>query len=237
MGQTIEPVFIPPSHPAPPSTALWGSSGRQCQRPYWSPGRPCSLLICQHAMRAYQVVQGLLPPFISPCRLLLMIFLLSLCLEVVSRTSCYITFPGTEVRLISSWSPSYFFLLILVVEMTLYFLQSLDTSPSHPDWSRITQRGSAIASGSSLGTGGSCSSAIIFLLSWQSLHHFITNSRSEFLRTLEAFKGTLLLQISVGFEGVHMFFPDRALKQHFSFCLSQSLILALRCHHQIHEFR
>lgn len=135
-------------------------------------------------------------------------FLSFLCLEVVSRTSCYITFPGTEVRLISLLYPSSFFLCVLVVGMTFAFLQSSDTSPSHTDWSGITQRGSAITPGSSLSTGGSCSSAIIFLLSWQSLHHFITNSRSECLQTLEAFKGTALLQISVGFEGVHMFFTD-----------------------------
>lgn len=233
----IEPVFIPPSHPAQPSTALWASSGRECPRPYWSPGRWCSPLICQPVMRAYQVGEGLLPAFISPGWLLLMIFLLFLYLEVVSRTSCYITSPRTEVRLISSWSPSYFFLLILVVGMTFSFLQSLDTSPSHPEWSRITQKGSAITSGSPFGTGESCSSAIIFLLSWISLHHFIANSRSEVLQTSEAFKGTALLQTSVGFEGVHVFFPDRALKQHFSFCLSQSLILAQRRHRQIHEFR
>lgn len=124
-----------------------------------------------------------------------------LCLEVASRTSCYITFPGTEGEAVVP-----FCLLALVVGMTFAFLQSLDTFPSHPDWSGITQRGSAVTPGSPLPLVGPALLPSSSSFPGQSLHHFITSPRQEFVQTLEAFKCTALLQISVGFEGVHRFF-------------------------------
>lgn len=128
-----------------------------------------------------------------------------LCLEVASRTSCYITFPGTEGEAVVP-----FCLLALVVGMTFAFLQSLDTFPSHPDWSRITQRGSAVTPGSPLALVGPALLPSSSSFPGQSLHHFITSPRQEFVQTLEAFKCTALLQISVGFEGVHRFFSRQS---------------------------
>lgn len=44
-------------------------------------------------------------PLVNPCWLLPMIFFLLMCLAVVSRISCFITFLGIDVRLTSLWFP------------------------------------------------------------------------------------------------------------------------------------
>ena len=59
-----------------------------------------------------------------------------MCLEMVSRISCPITFPGIEMRLVGLYFPRSF-LPFLKTGVTFAFLQSLGTSASHYDRSKI----------------------------------------------------------------------------------------------------
>lgn len=122
-----------------------------------------------------------------------------LCLEVVSKTSSYITFPGAQVRLqspssCSSWWQEWH--LLFSSHWTLFPVTLI--GQGLPRGALQSQLAAPLALlGPALLPSSSCPG--------QSLHRFIANSRYEFLQTLEAFKGTAVLQISVMFEGVDAF--------------------------------
>lgn len=97
------------------ATSLWthahnstifprGSYRRKCWKPYWSLGRQCPLLsphlpgksFCHRRLSSWSSVTS---PLGKQCWVILMMFLLSLCLEVVSIVTGSVTSSGNEVRL------------------------------------------------------------------------------------------------------------------------------------------
>lgn len=80
------------------STRLWDSRKRPYQRPYWSVGRHCTTLVLLYLLgqsfncRSLQVSQAQLYHGDQPCWLLLMTFFSFMCLDMISRITCTITF-------------------------------------------------------------------------------------------------------------------------------------------------
>lgn len=87
------------SHPAHTSQR-WGFYGRQFKRPCCSPGRQYPLLSpCWPGQSQNCRILSRLSSMFSPWWLFLMTLLSLMCLEMLSRISCFITFPGIEVKL------------------------------------------------------------------------------------------------------------------------------------------
>lgn len=125
--------------PARAQEALSLSSQQRCSS-YWSQGRqhPSLFPHLPHWSFHCRIKLAKLDfPLVNPHWLLVMIFLPFTCLEMFSRISCSITFPGIEVRLTNLSLPRYSFLPILKKE-TFTFLQSSSTSSCH-DQRKITE--------------------------------------------------------------------------------------------------
>lgn len=139
-------------------------------------------------------------PSVNPRWLLLMIFLLFIRLEVVSRTNDSITFPGIEARLPSLYVVPWFLLLACLGDRSNFcfppvsghFSQSPWLISDYPEWPcnqicPLPQHSWVLLFCQPL-TLGLATSAVLHSLQQlvnTSLHHFIISSRAEFLQTFE----------------------------------------------------
>lgn len=101
------------SSPCTSTAPLWGYYGRWSQKLYWSPHRQYGL-ISPHPLgspfhhRGSSCWLNITPPGWKQCWQQLFIFLSFVCLEAVSRITCWFTFPG-----IKSYPLAYNFLTLL----------------------------------------------------------------------------------------------------------------------------
>ena len=100
---------------------------------------------------------------LKPRQQLLIIFLFLMCLEVISRMSCSITFLGIKVRLTDLQFPEYSLLPFLKVRMILAFCRSSGTYSSQHDWSETIESSLAMTSARSLSSYGCIPSVPVYI--------------------------------------------------------------------------
>lgn len=93
-------------------------------------------------------------PLVKPRKLLLKVFLSLMCLEMVSRISCSITFTGIKVMVTNLQFPGFSFWLLLKTGVTFAFSPSLDTSLSYHYQAKTIETVLAMTYASSVSTCG-----------------------------------------------------------------------------------